>query len=64
MPRSVRKRGRIGPAGIEPRAGARNRKNTRQINFKNPRSSIRPESAPDPKCVCENYIDIKELPPL
>ena len=50
MPRSVREMIRIGPAGLETPTGARNRKKTSlYIIFNNPISSIKPESAPDPK---------------
>ena len=37
-----------GLAGLEPPARARNSQKKPQIIFNNPRSSIKPESAPDP----------------
>ena len=37
-----------GPAELEPWQGLENGKNTPSNNFKNPRSSIKPGSAPDP----------------
>ena len=48
LPHRVRKLGK-GPAGLEPHAGARNRKKTPpQISFNHFRSSIKPGGAPDP----------------
>ncbi len=44
MPRDVRKKIGYGPAGLEPPAGARNRKTSPQIVFNNPGSSTKPES--------------------
>ena len=41
----------IEPCMIRASAGARNRKKNTKIIFDNPRSSIKPESAPDPKNV-------------
>ena len=52
MPGRVRKEFRIGLAGLEPHAGARKRvKISLQINFDNPKSSIKLESAHDPNLV-------------
>ena len=40
---------KIGPRRDQPPAGTRNSKKNLQISFNNHRSSIEPESAPDPK---------------
>ena len=56
LPRRVRRDIRIGPAWLKPPAGARNRKTPPQIILNNPRSSIKPESAPDPKFFYFNSV--------